>query len=34
MEVFTLFMFILMVIGISLSIWINTKPGKKWVDSL
>ena len=34
MEVFTLFMFILMVIGISLAVWSNTKSGRRWIDNL
>ena len=34
MEVFTLFMFIMMVISSSFSIWLNTKSGQKWIDEL
>jgi len=34
MEVFTLFMFIMMVIGTSFAIWLNTKSGQKWIDNL
>ncbi len=34
MEVFTLFMFIMMVIGVSLAFWTNTKSGQRWIDSL
>lgn len=34
MEVFTLFMFIMMVIGGSFAIWLNTKSGQKWIDEL
>lgn len=34
MEVFTLFMFIMMVIGTSFAIWLNIKSGQKWIDEL
>lgn len=34
MEGFALVMCIGAIIGIGMAIWINTKPGKKWVDSL
>ena len=34
MEVFTLFMFIMMVIGTSFAIWLNKKSGQKWIDEL
>ena len=34
MEVFTLFMFIMMVIGTNFPIWLNTKSGQKWIDEL
>lgn len=34
MELMTLFMFIMMVIGASFVIWLNTKSGQKWIDEL
>lgn len=34
MELMTLFMFIMMVIGASFAIWLNTKSGLKWIDEL
>ena len=34
MELMTLFMFIMMVIGSSFAIWLNTKSGQKWIDKL
>ena len=34
MELMTLFMFIMMVIGASCAIWLNTKSGQKWIDEL
>ena len=34
MEVFTLFMFIMMVISAIFAIWLNTKSGQKWIDEL
>lgn len=34
MELMTLFMFIMMVIGGSFAIWLNTKSGQKWIDEL
>ena len=34
MELMTLFMFIMMVIGASFAIWLNTKSGKKWLANL
>lgn len=34
MEVFTLFMFIMMVISSSFAIRLNTKSGQKWIDEL
>lgn len=34
MELMTLFMFIMMVIGASFAIWLYTKSGQKWIDEL
>lgn len=34
MELATLFMFIGAAIGTGLAVWSNTKPGKKWLQSL
>ncbi len=34
MEAFTLFMFVAMVISVSMAVWLNTKSGQKWIDSL
>ena len=34
MEVFTIFMLIMMVIVTSFAIWLNTKSGQKWIDEL
>ena len=34
MELMTLFMFIMTVIGTSLAIWSYTKSGRKWIDEL
>ena len=34
MELMTLFMFIMMVIGSSFAIWLNTKSVQKWIDEL
>lgn len=34
MELMTLFMFIMMVIGAIFAIWLNTKSGQKWIDEL
>lgn len=34
MELMTLFMFIMTVIGVSFAIWLNTKSGQKWIDEL
>ena len=34
MELITLFMFIMTVIGTSFAFWLNTKSGQKWIDEL
>lgn len=34
MELMTLFMFIMTVIGACFAIWLNTKSGQKWIDEL